>query len=102
MNILSSRITEAINSSDLKQAEIARQCGVSSQCLSNWKRIGQIRNEKLLILAKTLRTTVDWLLGDDNSVAPAITVRDLKLKAYKDGYKDATRALINHVLDFES
>jgi transcriptional regulator with XRE-family HTH domain len=98
MNILGIRITEAINSSDLKQVEIARQCGVSIQCTTNWKRTGQIRNDKLLILAKTLGTTVDCLLGDDNSV----TVSDQKLKAYKDGYKDATRALLNHVLDFES
>jgi|3_EtaG_2_1085321.scaffolds.fasta_scaffold02682_9 transcriptional regulator with XRE-family HTH domain len=73
MNILSSRITEAINSSDLKQAEIARRCGVSGQCFSNWKRIGQIRNDKLLILAKTLGTTVDWLLGDDIEEPPSTT-----------------------------
>jgi transcriptional regulator with XRE-family HTH domain len=97
MDHLASRITEAINSSDLRQVEIARQCGVSIQNVTNWKNKGQIRNDKLLILAKTLGTTVDWLLGDDNSV----TVSDLKLKAYEDGYTDATRALINHVLDFE-
>jgi len=73
MNILGSRITEAINLSDLKQVEIARQCGVSIQNVTNWKGKGQIKNDKLLILAKTLGTTVDWLLGDDIEEPPSTT-----------------------------
>ena len=63
---LAERITKVIKESGVKQKDIANACGVSIQNVTNWKNKGQIKNEKLLVLARTLGTSVDWLLGDQD------------------------------------
>jgi transcriptional regulator with XRE-family HTH domain len=91
---LKERLQFARKRANLKQLEVARTLGVTSQAVSQWER-GEAdpANEKLRPLAKLYGVTVCWILGGDEPMVDEFTrpapqilgPRDLKVFAAAEG-----------------
>jgi len=63
MDSFTDRITEALTDSGLKQADLARACGISSASVANWfsGATQSLRGKNLIRVSETLGVNPDWL-----------------------------------------
>jgi len=94
-----SRITIQREKLGLTQEELAREVNVTKSTVSRWESgtIKEMRRDKLLSLAQSLQTTVDYLMGltDDPSVGVKLT--QLETELYRQALQgDLFDALLIH------
>ena len=80
---MESRIEKRRKELGLTQEDVAEQVGVKKSTVSRWESgtIKEMRRDKLLSLASTLQTSVNYLLGltDDPSVKPEMSALEKEL-----------------------
>lgn len=72
MSTLSDRLTEALAASGLKQADLARACGIKAPSVNAWisGRTKNLKGENLVRIAAVLGVNIAWLASGTGPMRP--------------------------------
>lgn len=86
----------------MTDADLARACGISRQALHNFKVRQRIPRTKAPAIARALNVSVDWLMGQDQALAPDPLERECAdLAAAYRQLSPTTRAVIWDIVEAE-
>ena len=94
-----SRITIRREKLGLTQEELAREVNVTKSTVSRWESgtIKEMRRDKLLSLAQSLQTTVDYLMGLTDDPSSGTRLTPLEVELYRQALQgDLFDALLIH------
>jgi len=94
-----SRITIRREKLGLTQEELAREVNVTKSTVSRWESgtIKEMRRDKLLSLAQSLQTTVDYLMGLTDDPSSGTRLTPLEVELYRQALRgDLFDALLIH------
>jgi len=101
--MLNARLKERREAKGLTQAELARRVGVGRDSYNKYERAGvQPANETLVLLAGTLDTTVDYLLGksDHNHLIIPDELEGVQVAFHRGEFEDLTQDEVDKLAEF--
>ena len=103
MNVISQRLTEALEKRQMRKADLAKKSGISKAAISSYVQGAyEPKGNTIDKLAEVLRVSPQWLQGKDvpmSPTAPAITDEMLKFALFE-GSEGITDEMLNEVRAF--
>lgn len=90
------KLQEVLETSPLRQSEIAAACGVSKQAVQGWIKTGRVDKKHLPSLAAVSGKSLDWWLDSDSN---ASTETDKALLETLKGWRFSASAKSQKVID---
>lgn len=69
---IAQRLRQAMDAAEVTNGQLAEATGVTIQAVGDWLRTGKIGRDRLALISKKLRRSIDWLLMGESPIDDVI------------------------------